>query len=232
LSAADPDGDELTFTILTLPANGRLEGEPPNLKYIPAPNYEGPDRFTFKVADPYSESEPGTVSFRVERRNRPPEAADQSVGVEPNSTTMIGLNAFDPDGDPFHTIILKGPARGKIHGSGTNFVYRPNPSYLGPDRFTYKLWDGQKFGRQAVVSINVREPVPELPLSIVSLRPIESGVELTVRPGLARIFTLQTSTNLLEWSRLAGPFGSGSETETYRDTNSHAPRRFYRAVGE
>ena len=45
LSASDPDGDALTYTV-GAPAHGTLSGTAPNLTYTPAANYNGPDSFT------------------------------------------------------------------------------------------------------------------------------------------------------------------------------------------
>jgi PKD repeat protein len=54
LGATDPDGDALTYTLLSSPAHGTLTGTAPNLTYTPAANYNGPDGFTFKAATPSS----------------------------------------------------------------------------------------------------------------------------------------------------------------------------------
>lgn len=55
----------VTFTMVSLPLHGTLTGTPPNVTYTPASGYSGPDRFTFKVTDTLTTSEPGTVSIIV-----------------------------------------------------------------------------------------------------------------------------------------------------------------------
>jgi hypothetical protein len=51
LTAHDPDGDSLTWSIVTAPIHGTLNGTLPSISYVPASNYAGPDSFTFKVTD-------------------------------------------------------------------------------------------------------------------------------------------------------------------------------------
>src|SRR3989338_8005603 len=52
LTGSDPDGDPLTFTVASNPANGALAGLAPNLTYTPAANFNGSDSFTFTVSYP------------------------------------------------------------------------------------------------------------------------------------------------------------------------------------
>ncbi len=52
----------LTFTIASGPSHGALSGTPPNVTYTPAANYNGPDSFTFTVADRGDPDNCGTPS--------------------------------------------------------------------------------------------------------------------------------------------------------------------------
>jgi subtilisin family serine protease len=232
LSGNDPDGDPIEFVILSPPLHGELRGAPPDLEYIPLADFQGPDRFTFKVTDPFAESEPATYTITVSRENRPPVASDQYVSVGQGGAMPIDLDAFDPDGDPLQTIILKGPAHGRVHGAVTNFTYRPQPFFSGTDQFTYKLWDGRKFGTEGRVTINVTSPQPPQPLSFQSLRWREDGIELIVRPGAHESFSIHGSSDLSEWLHLAGPFPANAEAQTVLDTNAPSRQRFYRAIAE
>jgi subtilisin-like proprotein convertase family protein len=65
LSGTDPDGDELTYTILTQPAKGSLEGNPPGLVYTAEPHFTGTDAFTFTVSDGERISLPATMTVVV-----------------------------------------------------------------------------------------------------------------------------------------------------------------------
>jgi hypothetical protein len=73
LTASDPDGDPLTFTVTSFPTHGTLSGTPPNLSYSPATDYLGPDGFTFKVSDVQLESADAFVSIQVIAPPDPPD---------------------------------------------------------------------------------------------------------------------------------------------------------------
>src|SRR4029077_1005705 len=52
LTGQDPDGDAITFSIVTPPTNGGFGATTaPNLTYTPNANFFGADSFTFRVND-------------------------------------------------------------------------------------------------------------------------------------------------------------------------------------
>jgi PKD repeat protein len=65
LSSTDPDNDPLTFTILTLPSNGTISNDPPNIIYTPDQDYQGADEFTFKANDGTADSNIAHVSIQI-----------------------------------------------------------------------------------------------------------------------------------------------------------------------
>jgi len=65
LNASDPDGDALTYTIVTPPAHGKLSGTAPDLTYTPDKDYPGDDSFTYKVNDGSEDSNIVTVSIDI-----------------------------------------------------------------------------------------------------------------------------------------------------------------------
>lgn len=73
LAGSDPEGDPLRFEIVTVPEHGSLTGLPPNLIYLPATDFAGPDGFTFLVRDGSLASDPATVSITVLPREEDPE---------------------------------------------------------------------------------------------------------------------------------------------------------------
>jgi len=65
LTASDPEGESLSFSFVTLPANGSLSGTAPDLIYTPDTNYTGADSFSFTVSDGEGTSAPVSVSITV-----------------------------------------------------------------------------------------------------------------------------------------------------------------------
>jgi hypothetical protein len=66
LAGSDADGDELTFTVTSGPANGAVSGTAPNLFYTPSTGYNGDDRFSFQVNDGLLSSVDATVYITVQ----------------------------------------------------------------------------------------------------------------------------------------------------------------------
>jgi hypothetical protein len=65
LVGTDPDGEALTYNILTGPAHGTLSGLAPNLTYTPTGFYSGADALTFKVTDGAGAVSSNTVRITV-----------------------------------------------------------------------------------------------------------------------------------------------------------------------
>jgi uncharacterized repeat protein (TIGR01451 family) len=66
LRATDPDGDPLEYLIVAPPRHGKLTGVAPSLRYRPEPDFEGEDRFSYKVSDGQAESNTAKVEIEVE----------------------------------------------------------------------------------------------------------------------------------------------------------------------
>ena len=101
LGGDDPDGDAVTFTLLTAPAHGTLTGSAPQLTYLPSPNYAGQDMFAFEVTDGQLTSNPATVTIQVQGVNDNPTAqiaASPLSGQVPLTVGFDGRGSSDPDG--------------------------------------------------------------------------------------------------------------------------------------
>ncbi len=142
LVAADPDGDALTYAVLSGPTHGTLSGSGASLTYTPDAGYEGPDSFTFKANDGLLDSNTATVSITVEDVNYAPVASNGSVLTDEDTGKDLTLEAADADGDPLTYTIVSGPEHGVLTGSGASLTYTPIPHYHGPDSFTCEVDDG------------------------------------------------------------------------------------------
>jgi subtilisin family serine protease len=230
LSGRDPDGDQFQFVIVTQPLHGTLSGTAPDVLYTPGTNYLGPDRFDFKVMDGFAESDPATFNIQVARQNRAPVSKDQQVSADLGGPVAVSLDASDPDGDPLRSIILKGPAQGLLYGSGTNLTYVTKAGAGGWDSFTYKLWDGQKFGNMARVTMMISLPVEERPAIFKGVAMTNGIIRLEMEVVPARQFSVEASTNLWDWMPLSGSVTSIDGTYRLNDTNVSGERKFYRAI--
>jgi hypothetical protein len=103
LTATDPDGDALTYTIVNGPLNGTLSGTAPDVTYSPAANYNGNDSFTFKVSDGIADSNIAEVSITLRPVNDNPTVntliADPTTINEGGGKSALAASATDPDGD-------------------------------------------------------------------------------------------------------------------------------------
>ena len=66
LTGSDPDGNSITFSVVTSPGHGTLTGTPPVVTYTPNLNFVGSDAFTFKANDGALDSAEATVSIVVQ----------------------------------------------------------------------------------------------------------------------------------------------------------------------
>ena len=71
------------------PTHGTLRGHCANRTYTPAPDYNGPDSFTFKVSDGSLESGVATVTINVTPANDAPTAHDDSAATIDQSPITV-----------------------------------------------------------------------------------------------------------------------------------------------
>ncbi len=160
LMGSAPDGEQLTYKIVTGPSHGSLSGTAPSITYTPALNYNGPDNFTFSVNDGKADSDQVMISITVLAVNDAPIANPQSETAKVNKSVSAALTGSDVDGEPLMFIICKKPEHGILtfdsnFNTNGRFIYTPEPYFTGPDIFTFKLNDGEVDSAPAAVSINV-----------------------------------------------------------------------------
>jgi len=157
LGGSDADGDSLTFTIVTQPANGSLSGTAPNLTYTPDAGFVGTDSFTYTVNDGTVDSAAATVTINVTETVVPNTApiANETVVDVPGATKPVVLGGSDADGDSLTFTIVTQPANGSLSGTAPSLTYTPDAGFVGTDSFTYTVNDGTVDSAAATVTINV-----------------------------------------------------------------------------
>jgi hypothetical protein len=155
LTGTDIDGDTLTYTVVTQPANGTLSGTTPNLTYTPALNFSGSDSFTFRVGDGTTTSANATVAITVATVNDAPVADAQSVAALEDTTKAIALTGSDIEGSSLTYTVVTQPTKGALSGTAPNLTYLGNTNYFGSDSFTFRVSDGASNSALATVTISI-----------------------------------------------------------------------------
>jgi PKD repeat protein len=170
VTATDPDGDALTYSILSSPSNGTVSGLDPatgQLTYNPSPNYNGPDSFTFQVCDPSEACDTAMVSITVEAVPDAPIADSQTLTTPEDNPLPVTVSATDADDDPLTYGVISDPSNGTISEfdpvTGT-LVYTPDQDFYGTDSFVFEACDPDPHHgcAQATVTISVT-PVNDPP---------------------------------------------------------------------
>ncbi|MEZ5844371.1 MAG: Ig-like domain-containing protein [Hyphomicrobiaceae bacterium] len=157
--ATDVDGDPLTYAAgATAPAHGTVTVNPDgSYLYTPAPDYNGPDSFTYTVSDGTTAIE-HTVTVTVTPVNDAPVGSAAPI-TTPEDTPAVGqIVSTDLDGDPLSITLATPPANGTLTlGPDGSFTYTPNPDFHGPDSFVVTIDDGQGGTSQVTVPITVTD---------------------------------------------------------------------------
>ena len=157
-AATDPDGDALTFAVVSGPTKGALSGVGPNWTYTPGPNAWGTDSFTFKANDGMTDSNAATVTITITAVNDAPDAIDDTATTTRDRAVVIPVlaNDRDVDGDPLTVTALRQPANGSVVLLADGGVrYTPKRKYKGGDAFTYTVSDGKGGTDTATVRVTV-----------------------------------------------------------------------------
>jgi len=83
LQASDKEMDLLEYSIIKMPEHGTLEGDMPELVYIPEKDYYGEDFFTYKSYDGFVNSNTATIKITIRPVNDPP------IFIPGDSVTVI-----------------------------------------------------------------------------------------------------------------------------------------------
>ncbi|MBW7882604.1 MAG: tandem-95 repeat protein [Caldilineaceae bacterium] len=155
----DVDGDALTVTGYTQPANGTVvQNADGSLTYTPNANFNGTDSYTYTISDGNGGTDTATVTITVSGVNDAPDAVNDSASVNEDQPVTIPVlnNDVDPDGDPLTVTDVSDPANGSavINPDGT-VTYTPDPDFCGTDTFTYTISDGNGGTDTATVTVEV-----------------------------------------------------------------------------
>ncbi|MGZ2257471.1 tandem-95 repeat protein [Roseobacter sp. A03A-229] len=153
------------FTVTSGPANGSVrvtaDGQ---FDYVPDPDFNGTDSFTFSAIQPNGEVTEGTVLVEVLPVNDAPIGDVTSVAGPEDSILTGVIAASDIDGDVLSYAITELPENGEVtlFPDGT-FSYRPDADFTGQDGFGVLVTDPAGETALATVVIEV-SPVNDAPI--------------------------------------------------------------------
>jgi hypothetical protein len=142
LTAADPEGNPLTYSVISGPSHGTVSGSPPILVYSPDANYNGPDSFTFTANDGLLDSNIATVSIAVALVNDPPILSQiGNKEIAEGQLIQILLSATDPDGDTLFYTASDLPTGSTFDASTEAFSWTPDYAQAGSYRVLFTVTD-------------------------------------------------------------------------------------------
>ena len=175
----DPDGDNLTVTILENPNHGTLNELPEGtFEYTPEEDYMGPDFFVYTICDDGVPSlcDTAYVSINVVITDTIPLDAEPDIVTTPINTP-IDIEVLDNDSGNYLDVtnIVDLPDFGMAVINPDNTVtYTPDADYVGVDHFEYEVCD--IFGNCEVTLVTVTV----LPTDTLNLPPVAvNDMEMT-----------------------------------------------------
>ena len=182
----DVENDALIVSSITSPANGTLiDNGDGTLTYIPNPNFNGDDSFTYTANDGQANSNVATVTINVIPVNDAPVATDDAYATDEDTTLNIAApgmlgNDSDPDGDPLTVVVVTVPQHGSGSiGSDGSLNYMPDANFSGSDTFSYKASDGTAESNISTVTITVN-PINDPPVAGDDSISVDEGGQIMV----------------------------------------------------
>ncbi|MCI0359598.1 MAG: cadherin-like domain-containing protein, partial [Planctomycetaceae bacterium] len=186
----DADGDPLTATLVSGPANGTLAlNADGSFTYIPTADFTGSDSFTYTATDGAGVSNVATVNITIDPVNDAPVAENDAFTIDEDGEMTAGdsvlANDTDPDGDPLTASLVSDVQHGTLAlaADGT-FTYSPEENFNGIDGFSYMVSDGQGNSNVATVTISINA-VNDLPVAVNDEYATDEDTALTIAaPGV------------------------------------------------
>jgi cysteine-rich repeat protein len=180
---SDIDGDGLAIAAVTQPVHGAASiVDAHHVRYTPAPNYHGPDGFSYTIADPAGATATAAVAVTVSSVNDPPVAVDDAASLDEDTAVTVDVvgNDLDVDGDPLTIAAVTQPAHGvALALDGHRVQYVPAPNYNGPDALSYTISDGNGGQSTAQLALTVN-PVNDAPVAVADAITLDEDTSATL----------------------------------------------------
>ena len=162
----------------------------PDFTVVQHPAQQRQITFTFTASDGQLQSQPVSVTVRVDDVNRQPQITGLSLTTQENTQVSQTIQGTDPDSEDvsqLNYLIETQPQFGSATISGQTLVYTPNQGFSGQDEFTYRAVDPLSFwSNPATVRITVNDVQTQQ-------APIALAQQVTTRQNTPITITLQGS---------------------------------------
>jgi DNA/RNA endonuclease G (NUC1)/fibronectin type 3 domain-containing protein len=189
LDTANATANPLTYTIVSGPSHGSVNGSNGSETYTPAPDFNGTDTFTYKVNDGSHDSNTATVTITVLEANDPPVATNDSKTA--TSGTQLSFPSSDlsandsagPANESTQTLTVTAvtataTTNGVVSLSSGTVSYTSTAGFSGPASFTYTVCDNG-------ITAGLSDP-----------RCVDGTVSVTVTAPLATHFSVSAPANV------------------------------------
>lgn len=165
---SDPNGDALTYSVVTGPANGTFSMNSNGVySYTPNSMWWGFDYITYQACDVFGVCDQATLEIEVVFVNILPVAVGESYTVAEDGvlTGNVGLNDYDPNIEPIIWPLASGPIHGGFSWNAYTgaFTYYPDADWYGTETIVYTVCDDCGACNPAALSITVT-PVNDAPV--------------------------------------------------------------------
>ena len=163
----DPDGDTLTITEATVPAEqGSVEIVNGQLVFTPADDFNGEATISYTVSDPDGNTDTANVVVTVNPVDDAPEALDDTATTDEDTAVTIDVldNDSDPDNQPLTITEATVPAeQGSVEIVNGQLVFTPAPDFNGEATISYTVSDpdGNTDTANVVVTVSPVDDAPE-----------------------------------------------------------------------
>jgi len=154
----DPENDSLSVIRIGTPANGSATITGNNIVYTPKAGFTGTDTFSYTITDSKGHESTANITVTINSNNQAPKLVNDTQTTIINTATTIDVtsNDSDADGDTLQVVSTTNPTHGSVSIVSNQVVYTPQTNYVGNDRFTYTVTDGNGHGVTALVDITVK----------------------------------------------------------------------------
>ncbi len=176
---SDPEGQPLTATVVASVQHGALTlNAAGSFLYHPAPDYHGPDGFTYRIHDGTRQSAPITVSLTVSPVNDAPRAVADFYGVRVDSPLTISAsngvlrNDTDIENNALTAVLVAPPTGGQLTlNADGSFSYTPAAGFSGTLTFSYRASDGPALSALTTVTLNVTTALNTIAITEIMYHP-------------------------------------------------------------